>query len=188
MHYMRWWKHGSTDSRAKPRLTCTFEGCTERAKSKGLCVNHYSAKRQREARARAKAGEVRICDYCHGAIPVARKRSREGNQFCSAECKRSWWNNTGRNAEEALRRYYENKYGLTIAEVERMREGGCAICGDKDFLKGKFKNGHVDHDHATGKVRGILCNNCNIMIGHAHDDSDLLVRAAAYLRGELAPV
>ncbi len=53
------------------------------------------------------------------------------------------------------------------------------ICGAVE--NGKRKNFCIDHDHATGKVRGLLCHNCNVAIGLMKDNTDLLKKAAEYL-------
>jgi hypothetical protein len=50
----------------------------------------------------------------------------------------------------------------------------CVICGSEETLV-------VDHDHKTGKVRGMLCNHCNRGLGHFRDDPTLLEFAAQYL-------
>lgn len=59
--------------------------------------------------------------------------------------------------------------------------GHCAICPatERDESRGRL---HVDHDHATGKVRGLLCMNHNHMLGQAHDNPAELEKGAAYLR------
>ena len=79
-------------------------------------------------------------------------------------------------------RYLESRYRITVEEFAKMeteQEGLCAIC--RKPPGGRWKRLHVDHDHATGKVRGLLCFRCNAMLGHAQDDTETLVRGARYL-------
>jgi hypothetical protein len=81
--------------------------------------------------------------------------------------------------ERAREGHLRRKFGLTIAEYEEMlssQGGGCAICGDE--VDGSM---HVDHDHVTGKVRGLLCVRCNNALGQFQEDPALLMRALAYL-------
>jgi hypothetical protein len=73
--------------------------------------------------------------------------------------------------------HLKRKYGLTTDEYEGLlasQGGRCAICGNPDA-------DNVDHDHETGKVRGILCFKCNVAIGLVDEDSDRARRAAEYL-------
>jgi hypothetical protein len=59
--------------------------------------------------------------------------------------------------------YYRTRYGITMEEFERMlfeQDNKCAIC-KQEFIK----TPHVDHDHKTLKVRGLLCSNCNVGLG-----------------------
>ena len=63
---------------------------------------------------------------------------------------------------------------------ERQPGGLCLIC--KKPPLGKHTRLGVDHCHATGRVRGLLCNRCNRAMGMFEDDPDLLVAAAAYLQ------
>lgn len=58
----------------------------------------------------------------------------------------------------------------------------CAIC-KTDKPRGLCNQWHIDHDHATGKVRGILCTACNRAIGIFRDDPDVVWAAYAYLTG-----
>lgn len=81
-----------------------------------------------------------------------------------------------RNRELRLK----NLYGLTIQDYETMldnQDRKCAIChvgfGTRQF--------DIDHNHTTGKVRGLLCNNCNQMLGQAKDSILVLERAIQYL-------
>jgi hypothetical protein len=55
----------------------------------------------------------------------------------------------------------------------------CLICDVSAGLR-KFD---VDHDHLTGRIRGLLCRNCNIGLGQFRDDPALLLKAAEYLKG-----
>lgn len=78
----------------------------------------------------------------------------------------------------------KTKYGLTEATFDEMLErqgGGCGICGTQE-PQGRGQRLHVDHDHKTGQVRGLLCTSCNNGLGRFHDDVDLLRAAVAYLQ------
>lgn len=66
---------------------------------------------------------------------------------------------------------------LTMLEAQ---QGACGICGTTDT--GKRKAFAVDHCHDTGKIRGLLCSNCNTGIGNLRDDVKLLQRAIEYLK------
>lgn len=92
----------------------------------------------------------------------------------------------GMSAYDVVRQRNLRKYDLSLEQREDMelaQDGKCAICGDLP-KGGKTSSSslHVDHDHKTGKVRGLLCNNCNHAIGKLHDSPFLMEKAAAYLR------
>lgn len=74
------------------------------------------------------------------------------------------------------------RYGITIKDYDLMLEvqkNSCAICCKKqeDTSKKLF----VDHDHTSGKIRGLLCHHCNILLGNAKDDPQILWAAIRYL-------
>ena len=75
-----------------------------------------------------------------------------------------------------LKRQRATKYGLSVLELELMDTGVCEICSTTE---GKMC---VDHDHKTGSVRGLLCEPCNFMLGHAKDNTNTLANAIAYLK------
>lgn len=88
----------------------------------------------------------------------------------------------------AWRRTYwlKRNYGITDADFDRMfdeQDGRCAICGT-DEPGGGYNTLHVDHNHETGFVRGLLCNNCNRGLGMFSDDAWRLEAATAYLLRE----
>jgi hypothetical protein len=69
------------------------------------------------------------------------------------------------------------RYGIGAAEVDALiadQRGLCAICRER-------KPEHVDHDHMTGKVRGILCFGCNGGLGQFQDNTEWLAHAIEYL-------
>ena len=104
----------------------------------------------------ARDGRTAYCRPCHTAVGAASKTRLYGS-----------------TREYHLRR----RYGITGADFDAMVEaqgGTCAVCDGKPE--------HVDHDHATGKVRGILCFNCNQALGNARDDIDVLHGLIRYLR------
>jgi hypothetical protein len=79
--------------------------------------------------------------------------------------------------------YYRRVYGKSADEVDEivdLQGGRCLIC--KGELPERLGSRHLDHDHATGAIRGVLCIDCNHGIGKLKDDPDLLLRAVVYLR------
>ena len=105
---------------------------------------------------KANADHVRAVRRAHNATPERQRKQRDS--------------------------YYLRTYGLTADQFDALLEqqgGGCAICRK---LFERLASMHLDHDHRTGRIRGILCLNCNQGVGKFFDDPELLERAAAYLR------
>jgi hypothetical protein len=80
-------------------------------------------------------------------------------------------------------RHLVRKYGVTLDDYNRMlkaQNGCCAICGaaESEQFKSVFQ---VDHCHATGAVRGLLCRKCNFVLGYLDDEPAKLARAIDYL-------
>lgn len=96
--------------------------------------------------------------------------------------------------EQVLKRRIKNleKFGLTPEDYDRMlaEQGGvCAICRGPESGKaygGGVKRLAVDHCHATGLVRGLLCGNCNKGLGNLGDSPERMREAARYVEGALA--
>ena len=104
-----------------------------------------------------------ICRECHKAKCLVR------------------WHSRPQLDRQASRSY---KYGITADDFKQMfetQQGKCAICNEEP----KTKRGlHVDHDHETGKVRGLLCHGCNVALGSFKEDVTLLNKAIEYLRSK----
>lgn len=123
-----------------------------------------------------------VCRFCRRTERAARyRRDPEGAQRRTRE-----WNE--RNPErvaEYQRRHRLRKLGVAYEDDQFDRllveqDGRCAICGtDEPGGRGGF---HVDHDHETGQVRGLLCDLCNRGLGYFADDVERLLAAVDYLR------
>lgn len=97
--------------------------------------------------------------------------------YCSSEC-----GGTQRHG------HLKSTFGITKVEYDKMLEecgGVCSICGEEETFKlnGKIVNLSVDHDHTTGKIRGLLCRSCNLGLGNFKDNIQSLERAIKYLKG-----
>lgn len=79
--------------------------------------------------------------------------------------------------------HYRRRYGITLEMYEEMliqQNYQCAICG-VDAKDAHLHKLFVDHCHATGRVRGLLCNQCNTGIGMLQDSKEILAKAMVYL-------
>ena len=118
---------------------------------------------------RKKHGLQARCKVCKMAATREYMRRTDGD-------KRRYWANPERERERHLIR----KYGIDQAGYDALfvrQNGRCAIC-----QKTQERAFDVDHDHSTSRVRGLLCTNCNRMVGHAGDSAARLEAAANYLR------
>lgn len=129
---------------------------------------------------------MKRCRTCGEYSPLddfyVRANSKDGRQN---ECKlclcartrrnrKNWKPRTTRqNFKRAMRRF-----GLTLTDWHEMliaQAGRCAICLEP------MTRPNVDHDHSTGRIRGLLCDTCNPGLGFFHDDPAKLRAAAAYV-------
>ena len=78
----------------------------------------------------------------------------------------------------------KSKYGITREQYDALlasQGGKCAACGN-NVVGNKSKMMCVDHDHKTGRVRGLLCRSCNLAAGSLKDDPERAILLAEYLR------
>lgn len=91
---------------------------------------------------------------------------------------------TPKRQDQALRSHLKTKYNISMEDFEELfhrQEGRCAICGSDGSNHKKYNRLVVDHNHTTGKVRGLLCFSCNVGLGSFQDNSDILEKANQYL-------
>ena len=122
-----------------------------------------------------KDGKCRQCESAYSS------RRYIANKSLFYETHKKW---VAENKEHAKR--YDQDYrlqkhfGIRVEERDAMRtlqNNRCKIC-NKEFVK----TPHTDHDHETGQVRDLLCDDCNLGLGRFFDSPELLDAAAAYLR------
>lgn len=130
------------------------------------------------------------CKACRGQYTKTYKAENpeRAREIQRAAMQRYYANHLDYHREKSRRQRFDN-YGITQEEFEALLEaqdGVCAICGQPETARhqnGGIRSLAVDHDHATGRVRGLLCTNCNHALGKFKDDADRLRRAIAYLEG-----
>ena len=103
--------------------------------------------------------------------------------YCSAICHDRARSKLPAHRDKRLQR----EYGITYEEFEALlaaQDRKCAICGVEN-PGGRWGGMHVDHCHKTGRVRGLLCGQCNHAIGLLKDSPEIVRRAADYLEEKL---
>lgn len=166
---------------------CAFQGCQNNAYSGPLCSGHYQQKRKgrelaplrRKLKSTTRDDQGRkSCYRCRRWLDVSEfhpaKRQTDGLNSGCAQCDKLTKYNISRDQYDALMAAQNN---------------GCAICGEQNTDGTAL---HVDHDHgccpdrkkSCGKcVRGLLCADCNRVLGMMQDDPKRLRKAASYLEG-----
>jgi ribosomal protein L34E len=125
------------------------------------------------------------CASCNTRLRSYKKaRTPEQKAKHAAYMREYYRNNPEKWRDEQLRR----KYGITLDEYQKLftkQHGECAICGSAIGEISRQRPLFVDHCHATGRVRGLLCGSCNRGIACFNDDPVRLRTAAKYLGRKL---
>jgi predicted transcriptional regulator YheO len=132
--------------------------------------------------------KTRNCAKCRTEFQTKAKVGR-GFSYCRSCCsekrKLEWKNNKTRIAAQNKASHIKRLYGLSKQEYENLlnsQSGMCAICNTDRSTKEGWRSLSVDHCHKTGKVRGLLCQNCNTSLGKFQDNIQILMRAIEYLK------
>lgn len=215
--YSRLRRNGSLDRRNVVKIkVCSVPKCGKPTLARNLCQTHYNrASHPLKAMwkllrgAHSEAYPAKWNDFAGfladvGERPSPKHQLRRINEALPHSASNVKWlppikaandNWAAPETKEAYARAWSlnNKFGLSVDEFDSMlaaQGGGCACCGGVEthrYASGKTKALSVDHDHATGDVRGLLCVKCNRAIGY-FDDSPLRMRAAAdYLECHQSP-
>lgn len=180
---------------AEGERACERDGCDRKRFSRGLCAHHYGKAWRTKSLPLAaptlpfdrhsltnvdRSSLTAHCSICGPNTKIRLRRSRGGKAECGS---RRHGHRPGhrrvRKVSSTRAKNLQRKYGLTEAEYDQMlAEQGhaCAICGSVPDYRLR-----VDHCHATGRVRGLLCNRCNFGLGWFNDDPERMRRAAIYV-------
>ena len=131
---------------------------------------------------------AKTCKECHGLKMADEFHKHPGSRLglqprckpCSSEWQKAHYKRQKASDPQFLEKRREanrrNRYGLTVEEYERLTgKDECEACGSTHRLC-------IDHNHETGEVRGLLCNDCNIALGLLEDDLERLASLAGYIR------
>jgi hypothetical protein len=131
---------------------------------------------------------MKLCSYCKETKPLNEfhvdARSKTGKASRCKTCAKMWskrWYKESDKYKDIIRDSgLKNRYGIDSDYYWQLSEDQnhvCAICK----TKGNQKYLHVDHNHDTGEIRGLLCKTCNHGLGNFRDNEDLLKSAIEYL-------
>jgi hypothetical protein len=178
-----WLNRSSPDGRATYCIPC-FK-LRNRAASERRAAREGRQMREPSARPRDVPDDQRYCPSCQQVLPiedfVRNRHTKSGVGAYCKPCQRAKVAESVKRRHGTTRHYHlKRRYGLGADDVLAMLEEqghACLVCRRQLAVE----TAHVDHDHATGRVRGILCFGCNGGMGQFKDDPEVLVRAARYL-------
>lgn len=134
------------------------------------------------------------CRTC-GTLKIRLKSGTLRCPVCRKRRGREYYHNSTKRRDVVRRDHYRRKYGASIEDLKQMLEeqqGRCAICriAWQDCVAPKasryervfLQHLYVDHDHKTGVIRGLLCNNCNVAIARFDEKAARIANAILYLQ------
>lgn len=136
------------------------------------------------------------CKACESERRRVRQQLRPEDPARSAVRYREWARRNPEKIRAIKRRYHKNnaaivyakrllaRYGVTVDAINALRvqqDYRCAICRihESETKRGRLV---IDHDHATTRVRALLCDNCNVAIAHVHEDITVALAVVEFLR------
>ena len=133
-------------------------------------------------------GTYKICLCCDESFMDM--TTNRNQKYCSKKCRDSTYYHNNKDKVRAISRAckYKATFGITQEDYDNFVEAQgnkCAICAKEETTlanNGKIKRLSVDHCHITGEVRGLLCYHCNLVLGHARDNPEILESCIKYLQ------
>ena len=134
---------------------------------------------------------MKVCRVCNKNLPDTsfykkgvrldgKPKLQHSCKTCNSQQRRERY-----DSEKRRRWHLQERFGITpehYTELLESQDHKCAICGTSDATYSRGNRLHVDHDHATGEVRGLLCGHCNLGVGQFFDNTHLLSKAITYLK------
>lgn len=196
--------YDKVDYRSETRK-CKEPGCERVRFVRGWCAMHYH-RMERYGTMEEPVGRLpeedvshRTCTACAKVLPVTEFRKHKSGRWASRG-NTAAYNPKCRACDNAVRKQrrldnperekyrHVTQFGITkddFLEMMKKQEDRCAICRIHVSEYKTRKRFSVDHDHVTGKVRGLLCGLCNTMLGQAQDNPEVLRAAITYLGKDL---
>ena len=119
----------------------------------------------------------------HHELRIEQKKKYHADHLIEENFKsKEWYFKNLEKSKIASRKFKLKKFGITLQDYEDLltfQASGCTICGKTITENGRLFA--IDHDHKTGKVRGLLCSTCNVALGLMKDNPELLNKAIKYL-------
>lgn len=139
--------------------------------------------------------KTKVCTKCKKKKLISKfyknKSKKDGLAFQCKLCTSKYHKKYRKENPEQTRQYswaceIKRDYGITTEQYWKMFEnqkGFCAICGqpERAMLNNRIKKLAIDHNHVTKKVRGLLCQRCNVKLSHI-EDLDFVIKAKIYLK------
>jgi len=138
---------------------------------------------------------LKYCSHCKKKLPLGKynkhKNEKDGLQPICAECQKEYatkYRQSPRGQNIRRANHTKSRFGLSQKQYFKLLEAQkevCKICNNPETAMGsggkKSRLLSVDHNHKTGKIRGLLCHSCNSLIGHARENILILQKTIKYL-------
>lgn len=136
----------------------------------------------------------KVCPGCGVETPLSGFSPRDSRvswgkcKACNRKYVREYYERYPEKKRDVNRRsHLKSTYDMTVEQYDEMlaaQGGGCGSCGGQEtrlHQNGRLRSMAVDHDHKTGRVRGILCQRCNITLGLCEEKPEVLMQVIKYI-------